>query len=151
MNNSIPQHMQTMNTMMNLQSSFPNMMQSSNHSGGPHYSSISSSSTSFNNGRTSGDGRGGGGIINGKRQTVTERVKVHPDGQVERTTETSGDDDFPAAATLGYGSHDRNRGQHEHLTQGEQDNQGNDSNGRAKKRRLYGSRGGGGGHGDGNR
>ena len=34
-------------------------------------------------------------IINGKRQTVTERTVTRPDGTVERHTETSGDDDFP--------------------------------------------------------
>jgi len=34
-------------------------------------------------------------IINGKRQTVTERTVVHPDGTVETTSETTGDDDFP--------------------------------------------------------
>jgi hypothetical protein len=34
-------------------------------------------------------------IINGKRQTITERTITHPDGTVERHTEKSGDDDFP--------------------------------------------------------
>ena len=35
-------------------------------------------------------------IINGKRQTITERVVTKPDGTVERHVETQGDDDFPA-------------------------------------------------------
>mmetsp|Transcript_14179 Transcript_14179/g.17847 ORF Transcript_14179/g.17847 Transcript_14179/m.17847 type:complete len:315 (+) Transcript_14179:170-1114(+) len=39
-------------------------------------------------------------IINGKRQTVTERTVVRPDGSVERHIETSGDDDFPQRRTI---------------------------------------------------
>lgn len=34
-------------------------------------------------------------IINGKRQTITERTITRPDGTVERHTERTGDDDFP--------------------------------------------------------
>lgn len=84
-------HMNMMNGMMN------NMHSQSHSSGGNRgFSSFSSSSSTFG---------GGGGvsesvststrIINGKRQTITERTIVKPDGTVERTTETSGDDDFP--------------------------------------------------------
>jgi len=89
-------HMSMMNDMMNMH----NRGSSSFGSNGQGMSSsyYSSSTSSF--------GRGSGGvqesvststrIINGKRQTVTERVKVHADGTVERSTETSGDNDFPA-------------------------------------------------------
>lgn len=34
-------------------------------------------------------------IINGKRQTVTEKIIYNPDGTVERKVETTGDEDFP--------------------------------------------------------
>lgn len=100
---AIAQHM-NMNAMMNnMQSSFPDNLPSQR---GFSRSYTSSSSTSFG-----GNGNGvqesistSTQIINGKRQTVTERVKVHPDGRVERTTQTSGDDDFPSStAQLGYG------------------------------------------------
>ena len=70
--------------------------QQQNRGGQYYYSSSTSSSSSI---------MGGGGsresvststrIINGKRQTVTERVVTKPDGTVERHVETSGDDDFP--------------------------------------------------------
>merc|ERR1712038_1512387 len=85
---------------MNMHSSFPGMGMNQNFGGGGgggHFTSYSSSSTSSS--------FGGNGpresvttstrIINGKRQTVTERTVVKADGTVERTTETSGDDDFP--------------------------------------------------------
>lgn len=85
-------HMNMMNDMMNM-----HVPSGSSSRNGMSTSYYSSSSSSFG---------GGGGIqesmststrmINGKRQTVTERVKVHPDGTVERSTETSGDDDFPS-------------------------------------------------------
>lgn len=35
-------------------------------------------------------------IVNGRRQTVTKRTVMKPDGTVETTTETTGDDDFPS-------------------------------------------------------
>ena len=61
------------------------------------YSSSSSSSTSR-------IGQGGNQetistttrIVNGKRQTVTERIITKPDGTVERHVETTGDENFPA-------------------------------------------------------
>lgn len=39
-------------------------------------------------------------IINGRRQTVTERTVVRPDGSVEKHIETSGDDDFQPRHTI---------------------------------------------------
>lgn len=93
--NSFGNHMNMMNNMMNMHrqefaQGFPQQQQG--------FTSYSSSSSSF--------GGGNGGvresvststrIINGKRQTVTERVRINPDGTVERHTETTGDDDFPA-------------------------------------------------------
>lgn len=65
------------------------------HSGG-QTSFFSSSSTSFGN-SVSESVSTTTRIINGKRQTVTERCRTNPDGTVERTTETSGDDDFPSS------------------------------------------------------
>mmetsp|Transcript_4875 Transcript_4875/g.6314 ORF Transcript_4875/g.6314 Transcript_4875/m.6314 type:complete len:325 (-) Transcript_4875:276-1250(-) len=102
--------MMMMNSMMNLRSSFPSNMM---NQGSSQSYSYSSSSSSF--------GGGSGGvresvststrIINGKRQTVTERTIVKPDGTVEKTTETSGDDDFHSA--LGYnGNEQRVNGGH---------------------------------------
>lgn len=46
-------------------------------------------------------------IINGKRQTVTERIVRKADGSEERTVEKSGDDDFPSieAAEEGFEVH----------------------------------------------
>lgn len=95
----IHNHMNMMNNMMNAQSS------SFQTNGGmpgrqAQTSYYSSASTSY------GGGNNAGGIqqsvststriINGKRQTIRETVKVMPDGSVERTTETSGDDEFNA-------------------------------------------------------
>eukprot|EP00816_Leptocylindrus_hargravesii_P003315 CAMPEP_0196805522 /NCGR_PEP_ID=MMETSP1362-20130617/5310_1 /TAXON_ID=163516 /ORGANISM="Leptocylindrus danicus, Strain CCMP1856" /LENGTH=282 /DNA_ID=CAMNT_0042178517 /DNA_START=356 /DNA_END=1205 /DNA_ORIENTATION=+ len=40
-------------------------------------------------------------MINGKRQTITERTVVHPDGRKETTVEVDGDDDFPQQAIAG--------------------------------------------------
>lgn len=78
---------QMMNSMMGMHSAPPNQQQ------GHYYSS--SSSSSFRGG-------GGGGmresvstttrIVNGRRQTVTERTVTKPDGSIETTTETTGDD-----------------------------------------------------------
>lgn len=96
-------HMDAMNSMMN-------QFHQQNSQGGFSSSSYSSS-TSY--GGNSGDGGGvqesvttSTRIINGKRQTITERVRVNPDGTVERHTETSGDDDFPSMQHLGYNDHD---------------------------------------------
>ncbi len=99
-------HMDMMNSMMNMQSSFGHGNVGGN--GGNMNQGFSSYSSSSSN--TFGGGGGGTResvststrIINGKRQTITERTIVKPDGTVERTTETTGDDDFPAA--LGYGA-----------------------------------------------
>lgn len=85
-----------MNDTMLMMNGTHNNQSSGNRSNIMSFSS-SSSSSSFNGG-------GGGGIresvststriINGKRQTVTERIKIHPDGTVEKNVETTGDDDF---------------------------------------------------------
>lgn len=96
-------HMDAMNSMMN------QLHQQHQQQAQQGFSSTSYSSSSSSYG---GSGGGGGGvresiststrIINGKRQTITERVRVNPDGTVERHTETSGDDDFPSTQYLGY-------------------------------------------------
>lgn len=103
-------HMNMMNSMMNMHSSFPSGM-NMNQGGGGHFTSYSSSSTSsFGNGGNLGSRESvttSTRIINGKRQTITERTVVKPDGTVERTTETTGDDDFPAA--LDYDEQQRSR------------------------------------------
>lgn len=80
------QMMQNMNQM--------NSMHQQGRMGNSHFSSFSSSSSSSN--------RGSGGvresiststqIINGKRTTVTERVKVYPDGRVERSVDKTDPD-----------------------------------------------------------
>lgn len=105
-------HMNMMNSMMNMQSSFSNNFQ---QQGCTSSTSYSSSSTSFGYGNGNGNGNQGmqesvstsTRIINGKRYTVTERVKVHPDGRVEKTTDTSGDDGFPLES-LGYNNSNSN-------------------------------------------
>lgn len=109
-------HMSMMNDMMNMHQRGSSSFGSNGQ--GMSTSYYSSSSSSF--------GRGGGGIqesvststriINGKRQTVTERVKVHADGTVERSTETSGDEDFPAAML--ENEHDRFSSKHRLLQDG---------------------------------
>mmetsp|Transcript_24868 Transcript_24868/g.37793 ORF Transcript_24868/g.37793 Transcript_24868/m.37793 type:complete len:327 (-) Transcript_24868:235-1215(-) len=62
--------------------------------GNTFFSSSSSSTTNFN-GDKSESVTTTTRMINGKRQTVTERVTVKPDGTTERNIETTGDDDFP--------------------------------------------------------
>lgn len=59
-------------------SSFYSSSSSSNFTGG-HRESVSTTTR----------------IVNGKRQTITERVITKPDGTVERHVETDGDADFP--------------------------------------------------------
>jgi len=71
-------------------------MNSSSNNGAQSFFSSSSSSSSTNI-------RGGNResistttrTINGKRQTVTERIVTKPDGTTERYVETTGDEDFP--------------------------------------------------------
>lgn len=46
-------------------------------------------------------------IVNGKRQTVTERTVVRPDGTVEKFVETSTDDGFPQHQQIGDGGNRR--------------------------------------------
>jgi curved DNA-binding protein CbpA len=78
------------------------MMRQQNPSSSPHFYSSSSSSSSF---RSGGNQRESVStttrIINGKRQTITERVITKPDGTVERHVETDGDPDFPAQLEQG--------------------------------------------------
>lgn len=66
---------------------------------------MNNGSASFFTSSTSSSGRGGGQsvststrttIVNGVRQTVTERTVVHPDGRVERHVETSGNENHEA-------------------------------------------------------
>jgi DnaJ homolog subfamily B member 6 len=78
----------------------------------------SSSSSQFYSSSSSSSFRGEGSqresvstttrIINGKRQTITERVITKPDGTVERHVETVGDPDFPAQ--LEHGRSDNGSG-----------------------------------------
>lgn len=66
--------------------------QNGNHSSSYYYSS---SSSTFGGGNHTGESvTTTTRMINGKRQTVTERTIHKADGTVERHTETSGDDDF---------------------------------------------------------
>lgn len=46
-------------------------------------------------------------IVNGKRQTVTERTVVRPDGTVEKFVETSTEDGFPQHQQIGDGGNRR--------------------------------------------
>lgn len=97
-------HMDMMNSMMNMQ----------NGGGGGSYS-YSSSSSSFGGNGSSGMRESvttSTRIINGKRQTITERTVVKPDGSVETTRETSGDDDFPSALEYGDQSNNGNNGRY---------------------------------------
>mmetsp|Transcript_16309 Transcript_16309/g.24005 ORF Transcript_16309/g.24005 Transcript_16309/m.24005 type:complete len:269 (+) Transcript_16309:82-888(+) len=72
------------------------MMQPQGHSsGGQSFFSSSSASSTFGGGDTSESVSTSTRMINGRRQTVTERVVVKPDGSTERHVETTGDDDFP--------------------------------------------------------
>ncbi|GFH60269.1 hypothetical protein CTEN210_16745 [Chaetoceros tenuissimus] len=85
-------HMNMMNNMMNMHAQqfsqgFPQQQQG--------FTSYSSSSFGGGNGGVRESVSTSTRIINGKRQTVTERVRINPDGTVERHTETTGDDDFP--------------------------------------------------------
>lgn len=73
-NPSLPQNGQ------NNQQTFVYSSNSSRSLGGSGQESVSTSTTTR--------------IINGKRQTVTERIITKPDGSVERHVDTSGDDDF---------------------------------------------------------
>ena len=43
-------------------------------------------------------------VINGKRQTITERTITRPDGTIERHSDMSGDDDFPLLPNNGSNS-----------------------------------------------
>eukprot|EP00546_Thalassionema_frauenfeldii_P004091 CAMPEP_0178925310 /NCGR_PEP_ID=MMETSP0786-20121207/17832_1 /TAXON_ID=186022 /ORGANISM="Thalassionema frauenfeldii, Strain CCMP 1798" /LENGTH=277 /DNA_ID=CAMNT_0020600159 /DNA_START=155 /DNA_END=985 /DNA_ORIENTATION=+ len=70
------------------------MMQPQGGMGGQSFYSSSSTSSNFG-GSNSESVSTTTRMINGRRQTVTERVVVRPDGTTERHVETTGDDDFP--------------------------------------------------------
>ncbi len=77
-----------------------NMHQQGNGTGGAQNGSYyysSSSSSMFGGGHTGESVSTTTRMINGKRQTVTERTVQKADGTIERHVETSGDDDFPEA------------------------------------------------------
>jgi curved DNA-binding protein CbpA len=68
--------------------------------GGSYFYSSSSSSTSNRNANGVHESvTTSTRVINGKRQTVTERIVIKPDGTKERHVESSGDDDFPQQIT----------------------------------------------------
>ncbi len=91
---SMSRQMHLMNSMhQNMHQGGTSMHQSSFSSGGGGGAIRESVSTSTQ-------------IINGKRQTVTKRTIMRPDGSVETHTETSGDDDFQGM--LGNGFFDNN-------------------------------------------
>jgi len=103
-------HMNAMNSMMNMQQGNQpqqQQQQQQQRQGFTSNSYCSSSSYGGGNGGVQESVSTSTQIINGRRQTVTERVRVTSDGTVERHTETSGDDDFPVAGLpvagyLGY-------------------------------------------------
>jgi DnaJ family protein B protein 6 len=76
------------------------MHQGGGQSNGSYYYSSSSSSSTFGGANTGESVTTTTRMINGKRQTVTERTVRKADGSVERHVETSGDDDFPEAHRL---------------------------------------------------
>ena len=98
------QHMNAMNSMVSMQSSFPNMITNMNN---PQQQQLQQQQqqqqngyvTSYSSNSTSSSGGSYNGvqesiststvIINDKRQTVTERVRVNPDGTVDRSTHQS--------------------------------------------------------------
>jgi DnaJ-class molecular chaperone len=74
--------------------------------GGQNYSYSSSSSSTTTTSRNGGNRESvttTTHLVNGKRQTTTERTIVKPDGSVERHVETTGDDDFPQGGMLDQG------------------------------------------------
>jgi len=76
-----------MNSMRHMPSAMPNQQQ------GQYYSSSTSSSFQ-GSGSMSESISTTTRIVNGRRQTVTERTVTKPDGSVETTTETTGNEDF---------------------------------------------------------
>lgn len=91
------------NMMNSMNSMFNNMQQQTGHGGNTQSYSTSYSSSSYgaNNGGRRESVSTKTRIINGKRQTVTEKTIVHPDGRVETTTESTGDNDFPSSLEYG--------------------------------------------------
>ena len=98
---------------MSRQMHLMNSMHQNMHHGGPssmHQSSFSSSG-SASSGAMRESVSTSTRIINGKRQTVTKRTIMRPDGSVETHTETSGDDDY-GGGMLGNGFFDNNHDRH---------------------------------------
>lgn len=88
-------HMSMMNSMMGMQNPFESNHHNSAGRAANHFST--SSLHQNNQARRVGEQTSTRTtIINGKRQTVTEKITYNPDGTVERKVETSGDEDFPA-------------------------------------------------------
>lgn len=72
-------------------------------------------------------------MINGKRQTVTERTVQKADGTIERHVETSGDDDFPEAHRIAQSAREQPR-----LPSSNNDDEARPSPWKKMKRRLTG-------------
>ena len=93
-----------MNSMFNVMQQQMDMMrqQQMQQPNGQGYNNSGGFSSSFYSSSSSSNFTGGNResvstttrIVNGKRQTITERVVTKPDGTVERHVETDGDDDF---------------------------------------------------------
>jgi curved DNA-binding protein CbpA len=126
---NMARHMNAMNSMMlNQQSqSFTN-----GNNNGSFFSSSSSSSFSTNaNGESI---RTTTRVINGKRQTVTEKTIRKSDGTLEKITETTGDDDFPTiASNRGAIANGSNTNHTRHLLENKDNN---DTQSRVKKQRT---------------
>jgi len=91
--NIMSRHMNMMNSMMGMQTSF----ESHNRTGrAPDHFSMSSLHRNSEARRVGEQTSTRTTIINGKSQTVTEKIIYNPDGTVERKVETSGDGDFPS-------------------------------------------------------
>ena len=82
---------------------FFSQMGGGNNGQGFSFSSSSSSTTRSSSNRPGERVTQTTRIINGKRQTQTERTIVHPDGREETTVEIDGDDDFPQHAAIDFG------------------------------------------------
>jgi len=78
-----------MNSMMGMHSAFPNHSQHQQHGQRQSYSSSSSSSFQSGGGAMSQSVSSTTRIVNGRRQTVTQRTITNSDGTVETTTETT--------------------------------------------------------------
>lgn len=87
-------HMSMMNSMMGMRNPFESHHHNSAGRAADHFSTSSLHQNSQAR-RVGEQTSTRTTIINGKRQTVTEKIIYNPDGTVERKVETSGDEDFP--------------------------------------------------------